>query len=276
MPAVIQDPAVDGATVKTPSIGSTAPHVRGDIPIPAEYPEVTAVAVFFNQAQRLDVHPAIRFFEHDAWQRWYWQETARRVRGVAAGLIQAGVSTGDRVVLLSPNRAEWIVCDYAIQAAGAIPVPIYPSLLPPVTQQITENCGAVMAIVSGESLATKLPLTPTLRSVVRMDTEVQEWMGQEADPDTLVEMESRTRALTGESTATILYTSGTTGEPKGVVLTQATSWPMPGPGLRSSTSVRTTFCSPSCRSRTSWPATAVRSHAVRQERSRCFRAVWIT
>jgi len=204
-----------------PTVGTTAPHVRGATPVLEDYPEVTAVAVFFNQARRLGDRPALRYFEDGAWQSWTWTETARRVRRVAAGLIQAGVDPEDRVVLLSPNRAEWIICDYAIQAVGAIPVPIYPSLLPLVTQSITENSGAVMAIVAGAALAAKLPLTPALLSVVRMDGEVQEWMAQDADPDTMVEMESRTRALTGRSIATILYTSGTTGEPKGVVLTQS-------------------------------------------------------
>ncbi|HEV1996550.1 MAG TPA: AMP-dependent synthetase/ligase, partial [Candidatus Dormibacteraeota bacterium] len=218
---MIKAATVDSPLAAPPSVGTTPPHVRGDIPATPDYPEVSAVAVFFNQAERLGARPALRYFEHDVWQRWNWEESGRRVRRVAAGLIQAGINAGDRVVLLSPNRAEWIVCDYAIQAVGAIPVPIYPSLLPPVTQVIAEDCGAVMAIVSGESLAAKLPLTATLTSVVHMDGEVQEWMGQEADPDTLVEMEARTRALTGESIATILYTSGTTGAPKGVVLTQS-------------------------------------------------------
>ena len=189
--------------------------------MPVEYPAVSAVAVFLNQADRLADRPALRFFERDEWQRWSWAESARRVRSVAAGLIQAGINVGDRIVLLAPNRAEWIICDLAIQAVGAIPVPIYPSLLPPVTQQIAEDSGAVMAVVSGEALAAKLPLTPTLVRVVRMDGEVQEWMREDADPDTLVDMEARTRALTGESIATILYTSGTTGAPKGVVLTQS-------------------------------------------------------
>ena len=221
MPAKFANPPTDEIQAAPPAVGTTAPHVRGQMHAPAEYPEVSAVAVFFNQARRLSDRPALRFFEKDGWQRWSWAESARRVRRVATGLIQAGVRAGDRVVLLSPNRAEWVVCDFAIQAVGAIPVPIYPSLLPPVTQQIAENCGAVMAIVSGDSLAAKLPITPALRTVVQMDREVQEWMSQEADPDTLVEMESRTRALSGESTATILYTSGTTGAPKGVVLTQS-------------------------------------------------------
>ena len=208
-------------TTAIPFAGTTAPHVRGLLPVTEDYAEVTAVAVFFNQARRLGSAPCLRFFEDDAWQTWSWSEASQRVRSVATGLVQAGVSPGDRVVLLSPNRPEWIICDYAVQAIGAIPVPIYPSLLAPVTQQIAANSGAVLAIVSGEALAAKLPVTRTLRSVVRMDAEVQEWMNEDADPDTLVEMESRLRALTGESIATILYTSGTTGEPKGVVLTQS-------------------------------------------------------
>jgi long-chain acyl-CoA synthetase len=214
-------PGEIGITVDGPAVGTTAPHIRELEPTPAEYPEVSTVAVFLNQSARLVEHTCLEFFVDNVRQGWTWAEAAKRARRVAAGLIQAGIRPEDRVVLLSPNRVEWLICDIAIQAAGAVTVPIYPSLVPTVVQQITANSGAVLAIVSGEALANKLSLNETLTSIVRMDGEVQEWMAQEIDGDTAVELEQRIRAITPESIVSILYTSGTTGDPKGVVLTQA-------------------------------------------------------
>ena len=202
-------------------LGTTAPLIRELGPPPGDYPEVSTVAVFLNQSRRLADRTCFEFFVDEDRQAWTWAESARRVQRIAGGLIGAGLVAGDRVVLLSPNRAEWLIVDLAIQAVGAVTVPIYPSLVPTVVQKISDNSGATLAIVSGEALAGKLVINETLRSILRIDVEVQEWMASELDGDTAVELEHRIRAITPASIASILYTSGTTGDPKGVVLTHA-------------------------------------------------------
>jgi len=202
-------------------VGTTAPHIRTEVPITGGYRSDTAVGVFLDQCERLGDLVGFRSHDGTGWVSLTWAEMEKRVRRVAAGLIGAGVKARDTVIILSPNRIEWGIVDAAIQAAGAIPVPVYPTLVPETVQYIADDAGAVMAVVSGDAMAAKLTITPVLQSIVRMDGEVQEWMATEVDPDTGVELERRIQGVTPAQTCTIIYTSGTTGMPKGVVLTHA-------------------------------------------------------
>ncbi len=147
-----------------------------------------------------------------------------------------GLERGDRVAILSENRPEWLLTDYALLGVGGVPVPIYTSLTPPQIEYILANSGAVGAVVSTPALLARLlevrPKLPALRHVVLMDAASQEdpsitpWAalmqrGSELrlrDPDAFSRL---TRAAEPGDLATIIYTSGTTGEPKGVMLTHA-------------------------------------------------------
>ncbi len=97
------------------------------------------------------------------------------VLAVASALVDAGVKSGDAVVLISENRVEWLYCDFAIQSVGAMTVPIYPSSPPELAQKIAGDSGAVLAIASGDKLAAKLSTGAKLQRVVRMDVEVAQW-----------------------------------------------------------------------------------------------------
>src|SRR5450759_1577457 len=88
-------PGEIGITVDGPAVGTTAPHVRELEPTPAEYPEVSTVAVFLNQSERLAEHTCLEFFVDDVRRGWTWAEAAKRARRVAAGLIQAGIRPED-------------------------------------------------------------------------------------------------------------------------------------------------------------------------------------
>jgi long-chain acyl-CoA synthetase len=138
------------------------------------------------------------------------------VLAVASGLVDAGVKPGDCVLLLSDNRIEWLYCDFAIQAAGAITVPVYHNLSDEGAQTIADDSEATYAIASGQELGAKLHATGKLRHIAYMDREVAEWVKQQ--PSNLAEISARLAKISPHDLCTIVYTSGTTGFPKGVEL----------------------------------------------------------
>jgi long-chain acyl-CoA synthetase len=167
------------------------------------------------------------------------KEAFERVRDFSLGMGALGMSAGDRVAILAESRPEWILCDLAVLAAGAVTVPIYPTLAASQVRYILQDSGARLAVVSTAEQLAKLQevrhLLPALEAVVVMDASA----GEAASVMTLHETEKRGHArMTGEwgagrdfrenarrvkpsDLATIIYTSGTTGEPKGVMLTHA-------------------------------------------------------
>ena len=180
--------------------------------------ERTTAGVFFRQAAKLRDKPLFHHHRDGRWTPISWNEMESLVLATAAALIESGVQPRDHVILMSPNRHEWLVCDFAIQAAGAITVPIYPSTLEKQACEIADNSGAVLAIVSDEKMASKLKTQGALKKIVRMDRELREWMRGKPAPAALKEVEKRLTGIGAEDTATVIYTSGTTGQPKGVVL----------------------------------------------------------
>ena len=176
----------------------------------------TTVGVFLRQAARLGDRPLVHYPDGKAWKAATWADMKRYTLTVASALVEAGVKPGDHVVLLSPNRLEWLYCDFAIQAAGAVAVPIYSGTVPDVAQTIVANCDAVMAIVSDSKMAGKLKATGALRSIVTMDDDIARWVTQ--PPKHENEVITRLEALRPDDVCTIVYTSGTTGDPKGAEL----------------------------------------------------------
>ena len=119
----------------------------------------------------------------------------------ASALIEAGVKSGDSVIVMSENRVEWLVCDFGIQAAGAVTVPIYPNTPPEVARTIAEDSLAVLAIASDSQLAAKLPAGGSLRQVVLMDREVRAWT--DGGPTRLAEVDARLRAIRPDDMCTV-------------------------------------------------------------------------
>jgi len=136
----------------------------------------------------------------------------RDVLAVASGLIEAGVKPGDCVILIGENSLEWLYCDFGIQAAGAITVPIYPNSPAEMATKIIENSSATFAIASNQKLAAKL----SLKKVALMDDEVARWVNR--GPTQVAEIAARLSRVQPDELCTIVYTSGTTGDPKGVEL----------------------------------------------------------
>ena len=174
------------------------------------------MGVFFRQAARYGDKPLIHYRQGDAWQVETWADARRHVLAVASALIAAGVKARDSVLLISENRVEWVYCDFAIQAVGAVTVPVYPNSPAEMAQTIAADSGATYAIASGAPLAEKLKVAGALRQIATMDGEVAGWVRQ----PTLnaAEIAARLSRVTPEDICTIVYTSGTTGTPKGVEL----------------------------------------------------------
>lgn len=163
-------------------------------------------------------------------------EALRRAAALALALERLGVRRGDRLALISENRVEWALTDYAALGLGAIDVPIYPTLPAADVEYILQDSGSRGVVVSTvEQLQKVLEVRrqlPELRFVIAMDSPddpeagilswqsvVREQLEQTPKP------EERFRGLAlqarPDDTATLIYTSGTTGSPKGVILTHA-------------------------------------------------------
>jgi long-chain acyl-CoA synthetase len=155
----------------------------------------------------------------------------QRVRALAKAFLTWGAHKGDRIALVSENRWEWAVTDFAVLAIGAADVPIYPTLTGEQMAALIKDAGCRIAVVSTRQQYDKLNSVRArtgLERIVMMDTPAPEGaiamsdllagadaLGSERDPvfDALV------RAAEPSDLATLIYTSGTTGEPKGVMLT---------------------------------------------------------
>ena len=150
-------------------------------------------------------------------------EFLTEVRGVAKGLVAAGIQPGDRVGLISKTRYEWTLVDYAIWFAGAVTVPIYETSSAEQIEWILGDSGTVAVVAEGREhtarIAERRPSLPELNHVWSLTdnaVEVLRRLGEDIADD---ELESRRTTATPLDLATVIYTSGTTGRPKGCELT---------------------------------------------------------
>ncbi|HUY73763.1 MAG TPA: long-chain fatty acid--CoA ligase [Candidatus Dormibacteraeota bacterium] len=194
-----------------------SPSVAGPTPKPTQRSPETIPAVFFAQAKLHDQAPYLHFFRDGAWQVLTWTETAERAMRVACALVDAGVRPGEHVALMSPNRPEWLYCDFGIMAAGAVTVPLYPSLLPKVAGYIAADSKTRFAIAADATMAAKLAGHELPKHVFTMDEDVKRWTEMEPAADLRAQVSERLAAIKPDDVATVIYTSGTTGEPKGVI-----------------------------------------------------------
>ncbi|GAA2435149.1 AMP-dependent synthetase/ligase [Streptomyces macrosporus] len=189
---------------------------------PPVAPGTTADIPFVNAEQAPDA-VVLRRKEAGTWQPVTAAAFAREVTGVARGLIAAGLEPGDRVALMSRTRYEWELFDFAVWAAGGQTVPIYPTSSADQVEWILRDSGARFLVVETDehavtaaSAAVSVPEPPrTWRidagAVARLTD-----LGRDVAEE---EVAKRRADLTPDTTATICYTSGTTGRPKGCVLT---------------------------------------------------------
>jgi long-chain acyl-CoA synthetase len=174
---------------------------------------------------------AFRYKQNGAWVDVAHRDVLERVHALALGLRDLKLAKTDRVALLSENRLEWAIADLGIQFAGGVTVPIYPTLIPSQVEYILRDADIRIAFVSSQAQAAKIAALrsqlPILERVIAFDNDAA-GNGVESFEQVL----TRGRALTSSTSATdmaaemaptdwasIVYTSGTTGEPKGVILT---------------------------------------------------------
>jgi long-chain acyl-CoA synthetase len=192
--------------------------------------ERTTLLDFFNRWCTAQPAPALIDARGGTETRLPAPEVARRVAGLAQGLAGLGVGRGDRVALMSWNRPEWHLVDFAVQHLGAVLVPLYPTLLAPQAAQILRDSGARAVVVDNEEQLAKIQAVradcPALERVLLIDgpppAGVHSLTGIAAavgDGEAQRYLEARRAEAAPDDLITIIYTSGTTGEPKGAMLT---------------------------------------------------------
>jgi len=194
----------------------------------------TIPRIFFGGIDRHGGAQAMLHRQDDGrWTPLSHAEVEEQVTAAAAALHAAGIGAGDRVAILSENRPEWAITDFAAVGLGIVDVPIYPTLPANQIEYILRDCEAKAIFVSTPAQAAKIHEIhgnlPELRTVIAFDpaglpgvTPFGEFLagGREAvRSGRFTGFRERALAVGRDEVATLIYTSGTTGNPKGVMLT---------------------------------------------------------
>ncbi len=186
-------------------------------------PEDNVVAALFARAETEGGMPALAIRQGDSFQPISTAEAVASIRRLAAGLIALGIAPGSRIAIFSPSRIEFTLLDYAIWAAGCATVTIYESSSAEQVEWILGNSDSVALICSDESLRKTFesvaPNLPACEHVFVIDAGALEDLEELGSRITDDEVDARVRDITHDSLATLVYTSGTTGLPKGCELT---------------------------------------------------------
>ena len=189
------------------------------------------VSMFLTRAVEQGDKPFLWAKKAGSWQSISWSDTARQVTAFAESLKRLGLEPGDRVMLVSENRPEWLISDLGIMAAGCVTVPTYTTNTTRDHQHILGNSGARAVIVSSQKLAKTLVPAVLFSSDCHHligiedirtgqaieNVQVHHWSEMVSAPSDLGALEERMAAVKRTDLACIIYTSGTGGAPRGVM-----------------------------------------------------------
>lgn len=179
------------------------------------------------QRDRYDLDTALAHRARGEWESISSRQYVERIDRAARALVAAGIEKGDRVGIISSNRIEWCVLDQAITKAGAITVPVYPTLSKEDMQYIFEHSAMRLCFVASKNLYAKVEnirhLVNTLEGIYVLDPSgdlptLEDFLHEGDNPALQETVDRRAVEADENDVATLIYTSGTTGKPKGVLL----------------------------------------------------------
>ncbi|MBN1828588.1 MAG: long-chain fatty acid--CoA ligase [Deltaproteobacteria bacterium] len=186
-----------------------------------------------DSAERFGERKAMRFRGHSGWQYFTYGEVIKKIKALAASMMELGVQRGDRIGIFSNNCPEWAIADFAILSLGAISVPIYATNTAAQARFIIDD-GELGLIFAGsrdhyEKLSPMKGEGESLRRIILFDSNTEGddrvlsfqdlLTGGQNDAAAQEAVNAQIREGGTDDVATIIYTSGTTGDPKGVMLT---------------------------------------------------------
>ena len=200
---------------------------------------VSLPALLRRNAANFGSSAAFREKEFGIWQTWSWSKALNEAESLALGLIELGIQPGDFVAILGRNRPDLYISMVAIQMAGATPVPQYQDSVAEEMEYVLAHCGAKFVVAGDQEQVDKVleiqSNLPDFEQMIYLDgrglrkydhsklhsfASVME-NGKNSGQNSKSTLYDRENALTYDSTCVMLYTSGTTGRPKGVVLSNA-------------------------------------------------------
>ena len=190
------------------------------------------VSMFFEKSKEMKTKPYLWKKNNNIFESLSWEDVELSVKSIARSLIDLGILKGDRVVILSENRPEWQIADLAIMSIGAITVPVYTTSTTADYSHVINHSGARCMIISSHELCVKaLPAVESsadCKNIIKINDDGQSYSNpvnilkwndliKNQENDNYV-FDEEIKSIKRTDTACIIYTSGTGGNPKGVML----------------------------------------------------------